>query len=105
LRSSRYYQSQTPAERPAVRPTSLHDLDVLRSIQASGEVANLILTFGPHAGETLGQIARTDQDYLRRLALSAQRPDVRAAAARLVDALPLTPSAHYGRRQQKSRRK
>lgn len=96
-RGSRYYQSRARSERPSARPTSLRDLDVLRSIQASGDVANLILTFGPHAGETPGQVARTDPDYLRRLALSAQRPDVRAAAARLVDALPRPPSAHYGR--------
>ena len=62
-------------------------LDVLRRVQAVGEVANLIVTFGPHAGETLGQVAQSDPDYVRRLALSAQRPAVRAAAAQVVSAL------------------
>jgi len=66
----------------SARTTSLHDLDVLRSIQSSGDVANLILTFGPHAGETLGQVARSNPDYLRQLTLSAERADVRAAVRR-----------------------
>ena len=67
---------------------------MLRRIQATGDVGHLVLTFGPHAGETLGQIAQSDPDYLRRLATTAQRPDVRAAAAKLVEALPAGPSAH-----------
>jgi len=66
-------------------------------------VAQLILTFGPHAGETLGQVARADPDYLRRLALNAQRPDVRAAAARLAGALPAPAPVERRASRQKSR--
>jgi hypothetical protein len=104
MRSDRYYQS-TQAPRPAsARPISLEGLDVLRRIQAAGEVAHLILTFGPHAGETLGQVAQSDPDYVRRLALTAQRPDVRAAAATLLGALPASPPTHGRRTPQRSRR-
>jgi hypothetical protein len=82
-RGERYYQSpqQTPVHR-----ISCEGLDVLKRIQ-SAETAQLILVFGPHAGETLGQVAQTDPDYVRRLALTAQRPDVRAAAAQVASAL------------------
>ena len=66
----------------------LDTLDLLRSIQAVGEPGQLVVTFGPHAGETHGQIAQSDADYLRRLATTAQRAEVRAAAARLMEALP-----------------
>jgi len=38
----------------------------------------LMLTFRPHAGETLGQVPQSDADYLRRLAATAQRVEVRA---------------------------
>ena len=93
-RGERYYRAQQPTGTAQARPMSLEGLDVLRRIQATGDVSHLVLTFGPHAGETLGQIARNDPDYLRRLATTAQRPDVRAAAATLVDALPTLPSAH-----------
>ena len=43
------------------RPLPLEHLDVLRQIQAAAEVAHLILAFGPHAGETLGQVAQSDR--------------------------------------------
>ena len=83
MRGERYYQS---ARR--LGPTNHPEgLDVLKRIQAAGEVAQLILVFGPHAGETLGQVAQNDPDYVRRLALTAQRPDVRAAAAQVASAL------------------
>ena len=84
---------------------SLEGLDVLKRIQATGDVGHLVLTFGPHAGETLGQIAQNDPDYLRRLATTAQRPDVRAAAARLVDALPAAPTVHTRQWQRRGGRR
>jgi hypothetical protein len=46
-----------------------------------------VLAFGPHAGETLGQVAQADPAYVRDLALKAQRPHVRAAALQLVSVL------------------
>jgi hypothetical protein len=83
-RGDRYYQSAQPTP---VHRISSEGLDVLKRIQSAGEVAQLILVFGPHAGETLGQVAQSDPDYVRRLALTAQRPAVRAAAAQVVSAL------------------
>jgi hypothetical protein len=79
----RYY------EQPRPQPTvSLEQLETLRAIQDAGDTARLVLAFGPHAGETLAQVAQTDPTYLRTLAISAQRPDVRAAARHIVSLLP-----------------
>jgi hypothetical protein len=83
-RGERYYQSAQPTPVHRISPEGL---DVLKRIQSAGEVAQLILVFGPHAGETLGQVAQADPDYVRRLALTAQRPAVRAAAAQVASAL------------------
>jgi hypothetical protein len=47
----------------------------------------VILQFGTHRGCTLAQIAMSDRDYIRQLMRGAQRPEVRAAAGRLVQAL------------------
>jgi hypothetical protein len=84
IRSERYYQAARPTPAQRISPEGL---DILKRIQSAGEVAQLVLDFGPHAGETLGQVAKSDPDYLRRLALTAQRPDVRAAAASFDPAL------------------
>jgi hypothetical protein len=84
VRSDRYYQ---PAQSKSPQRVSPEMLDVLRRVQAVGDVAHLIVTFGPHAGETLGQVAQSDPDYLRQLAVSAQRPAVRAAAAQVAAAI------------------
>jgi hypothetical protein len=84
VRSDRYYQSAQSKPPHRVSPEAL---DVLRRVQAVGEVANLIVTFGPHAGETLGQVAQSDPDYVRRLAVTAQRSDARAAATQMASAL------------------
>ena len=79
----RYYKPPAP---PA--PVSLEHVETLRAIQDAGDTARLVLAFGPHAGETLGQVAQTDATYLRTLALSARRPDVRAAARHIASLLP-----------------
>jgi hypothetical protein len=84
VRGERYYQSARPTPAQRITPEGL---EVLKRIQSAGEVAQLILVFGPHAGETLGQVAQNDPDYVRRLAVTAQRPDVRAAAAQVASAL------------------
>jgi hypothetical protein len=62
----------------------LYRLSLLRDV---GDVARLVLQFGEHRGATLFQVAQSDPDYLRSLALTAQRPQVRAAARQLVRAL------------------
>ena len=102
-RGQRYYRAQAVANALPARPISLEGLDVLRRIQATGELAHLMLTFGPHAGESLGQVAQTDPDYVRRLATTAQRADVRAAAARLLEALPSNPPSHSRQSSSRSR--
>jgi hypothetical protein len=50
-------------------------------------VSDLILQFGPHKGSPLAQVAMHDPDYVRQLVVRAQRPEVRTAAGRLVEAL------------------
>jgi len=47
----------------------------------------LVLQFGEYSGATLVQVGEMDPDYVRGLALTAQRPLVRAAARQLVVAL------------------
>ena len=42
---------------------------------------------GVYRGTTLFQVAQIDPDYIRSLALTAQRPQVRAAAIQIVRAL------------------
>jgi hypothetical protein len=85
-RGEHYYQ-QAATSTSSAKHVSPEQLNTLRRIQATGEAAHLILVFGPHAGETLGQIAQTDPDYLRRLAGTAQRPAVRVAGAQVAGAL------------------
>jgi hypothetical protein len=104
MRGERYYHARPATEAASSRQVSLEGLDTLRRIQAVGELAQLLLTFGPHAGETLGQVALTDPDYLRRLATSAQRPDVRAAAARVMQALPTSSPPHTNQKSSRPRR-
>jgi DNA polymerase III alpha subunit len=51
---------------------------------------------------TLFQVAQSDPDYLRSLALTAQRPQVRAAALQLVRALEASQQAPRRRRTPKT---
>jgi hypothetical protein len=51
------------------------------------DATELILQFGPHKGETMGQVAVSDPNYIRQLIFRAQRADVRAATCRIVEAL------------------
>jgi len=71
----------------AVRAVTRHDVDRVRRLYETGEVAHLVLNFGEYRGASLLQVAQTDPDYVRRLALTAQRPQVRAAARQVVAAL------------------
>lgn len=59
--------------------------------------------FGEDRGATLFQVAQTDPGYLRSLALTAQRPQVRAAAIQLVLALEASQRPPGRRRTPKDR--
>jgi hypothetical protein len=64
----------------------------------AGDAAHLVVQFGEYKGATLFQVAEMDPDYVRWLALSAQRPQVRAAARQVVVALEASASATEGSR-------
>lgn len=83
-RASRYFDSHST--RPA-KVVTQHELALLRGVVDVGPAGGFVLQFGPHRGATLAQIARTDPSYIRSLATKAQRPNVRAAALRLVSVL------------------
>jgi hypothetical protein len=101
-RGARYYQ---PRPSPAARNIAPEELELMRRLQEMRESSDLILQFGPYKGSTLAQVAMSNPEYIRQLMRSAQRPEVRAAAGRLVQALdaaaehrPKTRgSAHRGR--------
>jgi hypothetical protein len=65
----------------------------MRQLHEMRDASTLILQFGPFKGETLAQVTMSNPDYLRQLVTRAQRPEVRAAAGRLVEALEAA-SAH-----------
>jgi hypothetical protein len=83
-RGARYYQSRPS---PAARSIAPEELELLRRLQEMRESSDLILQFGPHKGSTLAQVAMSNPEYIRQLMRSAQRPEVRAAAGRVVQAL------------------
>jgi hypothetical protein len=82
--STHYYRAR-PA--PALTPVQPQDLELMRRLHEVGDASGLIVQFGPHKGATLAQVAMHDPDYVRQLVIRAQRPEVRAAAGRLVEAL------------------
>jgi len=98
-RAGRYLNR--PASAPARQVTNqeLYRLSRLRDV---GGVAQLVLQFGEYRGATLFQVAQSDPDYLRSLALTAQRPQVRAAAMQLVRALEASQQAPGRRRTPKT---
>jgi hypothetical protein len=59
----------------------------MRRLHEMPEASGLMLQFGPHNGNTLAQVTMHDPDYVRQLVIRAQRPEVRAAAGRLVGAM------------------
>jgi hypothetical protein len=63
------------------------ELELMRRLHEMREASDLILQFGPYKGSTLAMVAMHHPEYIRQLVTRAQRPDVRAAAGRLVDAL------------------
>jgi hypothetical protein len=84
VRSARYYQ---PRASPTARSIAPDELELLRRMQEMRESSDLILQFGPHKGATLAQVAMSNPEYIRQLMTKAKRPEVRAAAGRLVRAL------------------
>jgi hypothetical protein len=90
LRAARYLQ---PASAKTSRAVTWQDVERLSRLHEAGEAAHLVLHFGEHKGNTLLQVARNDPDYVRRLALNAQRPKVRAAARQLVVAIEASEQA------------
>jgi len=83
-RAARYYQ---PRALPATTRIAPDELELLRRLQEMRDASELILQFGPHIGSTLAQVAISNPEYIRELMTRAQRPEVRAAAGRLVQAL------------------
>ena len=69
-------------------------------LQEMRDAGDLILQFGPFKGTTLAQVAINHPEYIRQLVTRAQRPEVRAAAGRLVEALDA--AAEHKRRTTRS---
>jgi hypothetical protein len=83
-RGARYYQ---PGPSPTARSIAPEELELMRRLQEIRDASDLILQFGPHKGSTLAQVAMSNPEYIRQLMWGAQRPEVRAAAGRLAQAL------------------
>lgn len=83
-RAARNMQAATVA---AIRPVSRQDVDRVMRLYETGDAAHLVVNFGQYRGATLVQVAQMDPEYVHKLALTAQRPDVRAAARQMVIAL------------------
>jgi hypothetical protein len=98
-RAARYLQ---PHPATAVRPVSRQDVDRVTRLYEAGDAAHLVLNFGQYRGATLVQVAQTDPDYVHQLALTAQPPEVRAAARQMVIALEEV-AAHKARPARRAR--
>ena len=90
-RAARYLRGPSAGPR-ATRPVTRRDVERITRLYEAGDAAHLVVQFGPYKGATLLQVAELDPDYVRRLALSAQRPQVRAAARQVAAALDASPS-------------
>ena len=104
-RAARYMQAPGPTP---IRAVSRQEVDLLARLYETGDVAHLVLNFGQYRGAPLAQVARMDPEYVHQLALTAQRPDVRAAARQMVIALEeiaahqARPARRTGRRARSS---
>ena len=83
-RAARYLQ---PSPSTVVRPVSRQDVERVTRLYETWDAAHVVLNFGQYRGAALVQVAQTDPDYVHQLALTAQRPEVRAAARQMVIAL------------------
>jgi hypothetical protein len=84
LRSEQYLRA--PAGRVA-RGVTRQQLERMQRLHETGEAAQLVLQFGAYRGTRLVEVAEHDPEYVHKLALTAHRPQVRAAARALVLAL------------------
>jgi hypothetical protein len=98
-RVSRYLKGRPVAVAKQVSNQELHRISRLCDV---GDAAHLVLNFGEYRGTTLFQVAQIDPDYIRSLALTAQRPQVRAAAIQIVRALEASERSVGRRRSPKS---
>ena len=103
-RAARYLRGGPSAGPRATRPVTRRDVERITRLYEAGDAAHLIVQFGPYKGATLLQVAELDPDYVRRLAQSAQRPQVRAAARQVVAALDAGPSTSEPRTRARPRR-
>jgi hypothetical protein len=62
-------------------------VDRITRLYETGDAAHMVLQFGEYKGVTLARVAELDPEYVRSLAITAQRPQVRAAARQVVAAL------------------
>jgi hypothetical protein len=101
VRAQQYLQQRpaTPAKR-----VSRQDVDRITRLYEAGDAAHLVLQFGDYKGATLFQVAQLDPAYIRSLALTAQRPQVRAAARELVLAIEANERTGRAGRSLKARR-
>jgi hypothetical protein len=81
---ARYY---LPGASSSMRTVKPEELELMRRLQEMREASTLILQFGEHKGMSLAQVAMSHPAYIRQLVIRARRPEVRAAAGRLVEAL------------------
>jgi hypothetical protein len=100
-RAGRYLNRRASTPARQVTNQDLYRLSRLRDV---GDVAQLVLQFGEYRGATMFQVAQSDPDYLRSLALTAQRPQVRAAAMQLVRALEASEPSSVRRRSTRKAR-
>jgi hypothetical protein len=101
-RASRYLKGRPVAVAKQVSNQELHRISRLCDV---GDAAHLVLNFGEYRGTTLFQVAQIDPDYIRSLALTAQRPQVRAAAIQIVRALEASERPVARRRSPRSARR
>ena len=98
-RVSRYLKGRPVASAKQVTSAELNRISRLCDV---GDAARLVVQFGEYRGLTLFQVAQADPDYIRSLALTAQRPQVRAAAIQVVRALEASERPANRRRSTKS---
>ena len=94
-RATRYLKAPSP---PHAKPVTQQDVERIMRLHEVGDAAQLVLQFGEYKGATLVQVAERDPDYVRQLALTAQRPQVRAVARQLVAVLEASARAGQGTR-------
>jgi hypothetical protein len=77
-------------------------VDRVTRLYEAGDAAHVVLNFGQYRGATLVQVVQTDPDYVHQLALTAQRPEVRAAPRQMVITLEEV-AAHKARPARRAR--